>query len=119
LQRLLKRIRKGVQDQSNVDFLNNECYRKGRRIPWESGITVVTPLNKNRWNLNFEGILSFQRQQQAPLRIFISNYKWKDSEPTEEEALMILNQGDDSKILVPAIFMVVPGMPVVVNQNTY
>ena len=119
LQRLLKRIRKGVQDQSDVDFLNNEYYRKGRRIPWESGITVVTPLNKNRWNLNFEGILSFQRQQQAPLRIFISNHKWKDGEPTEEEALMILNQGDDSEISVPAIFMVVPGMPVVVNQNTH
>jgi hypothetical protein len=119
LQQLLKRIRKGVQDQSDVDFLNNECYRKGRRIPWESGITVVTPLNKNRWNLNFEGILSFQRQQQAPLRIFISNHKWKDGEPTEEEALMILNQGDDSEISVPAIFMVVPGMPVVVNQNIH
>ena len=32
---------------------------------------------------------------------------------------MILNQGDDSEILVPAIFMVVPGMPVVVNQNIH
>lgn len=119
LQRLLKRIRQGVQDQSDVELLNNECYREGRRIPWGSNITVVTPLNKNRWNLNFEGILSFQRQQQAPLRIFISEHKWKDGEPTEEEALMILNQGDDSEISVPAIFMFVPGMPVVVNQNIH
>ena len=37
----------------------------------------------------------------------------------EEEALIILNQGDDSKILVLAIFMVVPGMPVVMNQNIH
>jgi hypothetical protein len=119
LQRLLKRIRQGVQDKSDVELLNNECYREGRRIPWESNITVVTPLNKNRWNLNFEGILSFQKQHQAPLRIFISEHKWKDGEPTEEEALMMLNQGDDSEILVPAIFMFVPGMPIVVNHNTH
>jgi hypothetical protein len=119
LQRLLKRIRQGVQDKSDVELLNNECYHEGRRIPWESGITVVTPLNKNRWNLNFEGAFSFQEQQQAPLRIFISEHKWKDGEPTEEEALMVLSQGDDSEIPVPAIFTFVPGMPIVVNQNTH
>src|SRR4029434_3708746 len=39
--------------------------------------------------------------------------------PTEEEAIMILNQGDDSAIPVPAIFMFVPGMPAVVNHNTH
>lgn len=32
---------------------------------------------------------------------------------------MILNQGDDSVIPVPAILVFVPGMPVVVNQNTH
>ena len=100
-------------------MLNNECYREGRQIPWESGITVVTPLNKNRWNLNFEATLSFQNQNQAPIRIFISEHKWRDEEPTEQEAVMILNQGDNSEVSVPAIFMFVPGMPVVVNQNTH
>ena len=101
-----------------TELLNNECYREGRRIPWESGITVVSPLNKNRWNLNFEATLAFQNQEQALLRIFISEHKWKDGEPTEE-AIMMLNQGDDSEIPVPAIFMFVPGMPVVVNKNTH
>lgn len=119
LQQLLKRIRQGVQDQSDLELLNNECYREDRRIPWESGITVVTPLNKNRWNLNFEATLAFQNQEHALLRIFISEHKWRDGEPTEEEATMILNQGDDSEIPVPAVFMFVPGMPVVVNQNTH
>jgi len=119
LQRLLKRIRQGVQDQSDLELLNNKCYSEGRRIPWESGITVVSPLNKNRWNLNFEATLSFQSQQQALLRIFISEHNWKDGEPTEEEAVMILNHGDNSEIPVPGIFMFVPGMPVVVNQNTH
>ncbi|KAF2175488.1 hypothetical protein K469DRAFT_724119 [Zopfia rhizophila CBS 207.26] len=83
------------------------------------GITVVTPLNRNRWNLNVEATLSFQRERHAQLRIFISEHKWTSGEPTEEEALMILSQGDDSAIPVPAIFMFVPGMPVVVNENTH
>jgi hypothetical protein len=119
LQRLLARIRQGVQDHSDLEFLNSRCYKENRHIPWELGITVVTPLNRNRWNLNIEAVLSFQRQKQAMLRIFISEHKWKDDQPTEEEALMIFNQGDDSSIPVPAIFMFVPGMPVVVNQNTH
>jgi hypothetical protein len=119
LQRLLTRIRQGVQDHSDLEYLNSRCYKESRCIPWELGITVVTPLNRNRWNLNIEAVLSFQRQKQALLRIFISEHKWKDGQPTEEEALMIFNQGDDSSIPVPAIFMFVPGMPVVVNQNTH
>jgi hypothetical protein len=64
-------------------------------------------------------VLSFQRQKKVLLRIFISQHKWKDGQPTEEEALMIFNQGDDSSIPVPAIFMFVTGMPVVVTQNTH
>src|SRR5579871_4955239 len=80
LQRLLKLIRQGIQDKSDLEMLNNECYQEGRRIPWESGIKVVTPLNDNRWHLNFEATLSFQNQEQTFLRIFISEHKWKDGE---------------------------------------
>jgi hypothetical protein len=119
LQRLLTRVRQGVQDQSDLELLNRTCYREDRQIPWESGITVVTPLNRNRWNLNIEASLCFQKERRAPLRIFISDHRWKDGEPSEEEAVMILNQGDDSAIPVPAVLMFVPGMPVVVNQNTH
>ncbi|KAM4061443.1 PIF1-like helicase [Hirsutella rhossiliensis] len=119
LQRLLRRIRQGVQDRSDLDLLNSRCHREGRRIPWETGITVVTPLNRNRWNLNMEASLAFQTQQRSTLRIFLSEHKWKDGLPTEEEAVMMLNQGDDSAIPVPAVFMFVPGMPVVVNHNTH
>jgi hypothetical protein len=80
---------------------------------------VVTPLNRNRWNLNTEATLSFQTQHKSLLRIFISEHKWKNGQPTEEEALMMLNHGDNSSIPVSAVFMLVPGMPVVVNQNTH
>ncbi|RKK17328.1 hypothetical protein BFJ67_g17724 [Fusarium oxysporum f. sp. cepae] len=119
LQRLLKRIRSGVQDRTDLDLLNSRCYREGRRIPWETGITVVTPLNRNRWNLNMEAALSFQVQQRSMMRVFISEHKWREGLPTEEEAIMMLNQGDDSAIPVPGVFMFVPGMPVVVNHNTH
>ncbi len=115
LQRLLRRIRLGVQDHRDLELLNTKCYREDKRIPWETDITVVTPLNRNRWNLNMEASLSFQKQHHATLRLLISEL----SQPSEEEAWMILNQGDDSSIPVPAIFMFVPGMPVVVNYNTH
>lgn len=119
LRDLLTRIRHGVQDWSDVEFLNSTCYQEGRRIPWETGITVVTPLNRNRWNLNIEATIAFRKQHQAPLHIFVSEHKWKDGEPAEDEALMMLGQGDDSAIPVPGIFKFVPGMPIVVNRNTY
>ncbi|XP_044714717.1 PIF1-like helicase domain-containing protein [Hirsutella rhossiliensis] len=117
--RFTTRIRQGVQDRTDLDLLNSRCYREGRRIPWETGITVVTPLNRNRWNLNMEASLAFRVQQRSTMRIFISEHKWKEGLPTEEEAIMILNQGDDSAIPVPAVFMFVAGMPVVVNHNTH
>ncbi|KAK2684708.1 hypothetical protein QWA68_016710 [Fusarium oxysporum] len=75
LQRLLKRIRLGVQDRTDLELLNSRCYREDRRIPWETGITVVTPLNRNRWNLNMEATLAFQILQQSIMRIFISEHK--------------------------------------------
>ncbi|EXU94845.1 helitron helicase-like domain protein [Metarhizium robertsii] len=118
LQGLLTRIRQGSQTQADLDLLNDRCYEEGKRIPWETGITVVTPLNRNRWNLNMEATVAFQRQRQATLRIFLSEHKWVDGQPTEEEAIMMQSQGDDSGIPVPSVFMFVPGMPIVVNKNT-
>ncbi|OAQ58651.1 ATP-dependent DNA helicase PIF1 [Pochonia chlamydosporia 170] len=119
LQQLLKRIRRGVQNRTDLDLLNSRCYREDRPIPWETGITVVTPLNRNRWNLNMEATLSFQRQHRETMRIFISEHRWKDGQASEEEAILMLNHGDNSAIPVPAIFMFVPGMPIVVNHNTH
>ncbi|EKG15764.1 hypothetical protein MPH_07199 [Macrophomina phaseolina MS6] len=43
------------------------------------------------------------------LRTFISEHRWKDGQPTGEEALMTLSQEDDSAIPVPAVFMFAPG----------
>ncbi|KJK84974.1 hypothetical protein H633G_11199 [Metarhizium anisopliae BRIP 53284] len=66
-----------------------------------------------------EAALSLQVQRRSMMRIFLSQHKWKNGPPTEEEATMMLNQGDDSAIPVPGVFMFVPGMPVVVNRNTH
>ncbi|XP_044717892.1 PIF1-like helicase domain-containing protein [Hirsutella rhossiliensis] len=119
LQRLLGRIRRGEQDRSDMELLNSRCHRPGRRIAWETGVTVVTPLNRNRWNLNLEAALAFRAQQRTAARVFLSEHKWKGGEPSEEEAVLMLGQGDDSATAVPAVFLFVPGMPVVVNQNTH
>ena len=67
-------------------LLNHACFQEGQHIPWESGITAVTPLNRNRWNLNIEATLSFQKQRRAQLRIFISQHQWKGGQPTEKES---------------------------------
>ncbi|XP_044715953.1 tetratricopeptide repeat domain-containing protein [Hirsutella rhossiliensis] len=74
---------------------------------------------RNRWNLNLEAALVFRARQQTAARIFLSEHKWRDGTPTEEEAVLMLGQGDDSATPVPAVFLFVPGMPVVVNQNTH
>ncbi|KAM4063272.1 PIF1-like helicase [Hirsutella rhossiliensis] len=119
LRRLLGRIRRGEQDRSDLELLNSRCYRPGRRIPWETGLTVVTPLNRNRWNLNLEAALAFRAQRRTAARVFLSEHRWKEGVPTEEEAALMLGYGDDSATPVPAVFVFVPGMPVVVNQNTH
>ncbi|KID83958.1 arrestin domain-containing protein [Metarhizium guizhouense ARSEF 977] len=116
---LLTRIRQGSQTRADLDLLNDRCYKEGRRIPWETGIIVVTPLNRNRWNLNMEATIAFQEQRRCLMRIFLSEHKWRNGPPTEEEAITMQSQGDDSSTPVPAIFMFVPGMPIVVNQNTH
>ncbi|KAF5252653.1 hypothetical protein FOXYS1_14622 [Fusarium oxysporum] len=87
---------------TRVEFLNSNGYHEERRIPWES-----------------EATLAFQRQRHAPLHTFVSEHKWKDGKPTEEEAVMMLGQGDDSAISVPAVFMFVLGMLVVVKQDMH
>lgn len=120
LQRLLTRIRQGQQDESDMELLNSRCFQEGRAIPWSKGITVVTPLNSNRWSLNMDAVLAFQRHHQKPVRIFLPQHRWGKPSTlpvTEEEATLMASVGDDSKICVPAMFMFVPGMPVVVTKN--
>lgn len=39
LQRLLRRIRLGVQDHTDLEPLNTRCHQEGRRISWETGVT--------------------------------------------------------------------------------
>lgn len=63
--------------------------------------------------------LWYQAQHKAQLRIFVSGHKWTGGRPTEEEAVIILSYGDDGSVPIPAIFMFVPGMPVVVNRSLY
>ncbi|KAM4067987.1 hypothetical protein HRG_009706 [Hirsutella rhossiliensis] len=60
-------------------------------IVTEWAFTVVTPLNRNRWNLNMEANLAFRVQDRSTMRTFISEHRWKEGLPKEEEAIMMLN----------------------------
>lgn len=119
LRGLLSRIRNGQQDMNDLNLLNQSCYRPGQRISWAPDLTVVTPLNRNRWNLNIEATIASQQQQGCQMRIFLSEHHWVNGNPTEAEAIEMLSRGDDSDSAVPGIFMFVPGMPVAVNINTH
>jgi len=84
--------------------------------PTMTRVRLVECVLFHGWFSCLEGFCCiFQRECQALLRIFISEHKWKNSQPTEEEAIIILNQGDDSSIPVPAVFMFVLEMSVIVN----
>jgi len=48
----------------------------------------------------------------------MSKPRGKDAQSTEAETPTILSQGDDSSIPVPAVFVLVPGMPIV-NLNSH
>ncbi|KAF5609189.1 PIF1 [Fusarium pseudoanthophilum] len=80
---------------------------------------MVRPLIRNRWNLNIEATLACRKQRHRQVRIFVSEQKWKDYKPTEEEVIVMLGQGDDSAILVPVFFILVTSMPVILNENTH
>ncbi|KAM4061761.1 PIF1-like helicase [Hirsutella rhossiliensis] len=69
--------------------------------------------------LNSRGGARVPGAARTAARIFLSEHKWREGLPTEEEAVLMLCQGDDSATPVPAVFVFVPGMPVVVNQNTH
>ncbi|KJZ69333.1 hypothetical protein HIM_11273 [Hirsutella minnesotensis 3608] len=86
---------------------NHDRGDAGRANACSRGPGAAEIVETNRWNLNMEASLAFQVRQRSMMRIFISEHKWKDGMPTEEEAIMIMNHGDDSAIPVPAIFMLV------------
>ncbi|KAM4062088.1 hypothetical protein HRG_008940 [Hirsutella rhossiliensis] len=64
--------------------------------------------SRNRWKLHLEAA-----------RDFLSKNKQKEGAPIGEEAVLVLGYDDDSATLVPAVLVFVPGMPVVINQNTH
>ncbi|RSL77952.1 hypothetical protein CDV31_017297, partial [Fusarium ambrosium] len=67
-----------------------------------------------------DAVMGFQRHHQKPLRIFLPQHRWGKPSTlpvTEEEATLMASVGDDRKTCVPATFMFVPGMPVVVTKN--
>ncbi|KAH7024712.1 uncharacterized protein B0I36DRAFT_251114, partial [Microdochium trichocladiopsis] len=57
---LLERVRDGVQTQQDLDLLNTKLVDRSQ-ITFRDGLRVITPLNRNRWNLNMEAVVDWAR----------------------------------------------------------
>ncbi len=116
-QALLDRVRQGTQTADDRRLLNEVCYRPGEAIPWETDPTVVTPLNRHRWILNYDATIHFGQHHDTPLHIFLSEHNWKGA--TAGDWVDSLSLGDSSETAVPGLFFFAEGMPVVLNQTVW
>jgi hypothetical protein len=115
---LLDRVRAGLQTQQDLDLLNTKLVDRSE-IAFHSGLRAITPLNRNRWNLNMEAVVDWARFNKRHISIFVSAHAWRSRTMSPSEIARTIEQGDDSVCKVPGIFFYAQGMPVVVNKNFY
>ena len=115
---LLDRVRAGLQTQQDLDLLNTKLVDRSE-IAFHSGLRAITPLNRNRWNLNTEAVVDWARFNKRHISIFVSAHTWRSGTMSPSEIARTIEQGDDSVCKVPGIFFYAKGMPVVVNKNVY
>lgn len=115
---LLDRVRAGLQTRQDLDLLNAKLVDRSE-IAFHSGLRAITPLNRNRWNLNTEAVVDWARFNKRHISIFVSAHAWRSGTMSPSEIARTIEQGDDSVCKVPGIFFYAQGMPVVVNKNVY
>ncbi|KAF2176070.1 hypothetical protein K469DRAFT_723381 [Zopfia rhizophila CBS 207.26] len=109
--------------------INKQLYMLRGSAQDFSGIPIIIFLEDFHHAKKFTTIVILKKQicAAADLRLQqlltrVRRIPWEsgitNGQPTEEEAFMILSYGDDSSILIPAVFMFVPGIPVV-NGASY
>ncbi|KAG6996878.1 ATP-dependent DNA helicase pfh1 [Fusarium oxysporum f. sp. conglutinans] len=89
------------------------------QIAFKDGLRAITPLNRNRWNLNMEAVADWARFNKRHISIFVSTHTWRSGTLSQNEIARTIEQGDDSNCKVPGVFFYAQGMPVVVNKNIY
>jgi hypothetical protein len=114
---LLTKLRKFEQDETDLAVLNSRVLDRSS-IPYDDELRVITPLNRHRWDLASQAVLAWAVEKGKPVSIFLSGHKW-DYKPSEEEMTRAFEQGDDIECPIPSILYFAPGMPVIVNENTY
>jgi hypothetical protein len=114
---LLTKLRNFEQDETDLALLNSRVLDRSS-IPYDNELRVITPLNRHRWDLTAQAVLAWAMEKGKPVSIFLSGHKW-DYKPSEAEMTRAFEQGDDIDCPIPSIFFFAPGMPVMVNENTY
>lgn len=99
---LLDRVRAGLQTQQDLDLLNAKLVDRSE-IAFHSGLRAVTPLNRNRWNLNTEAVVDWARFNKRHISIFVSGHTWRSGTMSPSEIARTIEQGDDSVCKVPGI----------------
>ncbi|KAI8711065.1 hypothetical protein NCS52_01481800 [Fusarium sp. LHS14.1] len=115
---LLDRVQAGTQTNKDLDLLNTRLVDHSQ-ITFKDGLRAITPLNRNRWNLNMEALVDWARFHRRHVSIFISTHTWRSRALSLQEVVQTIEQGDNSSCKIPGVFFYAQGMPVVVNKNIY
>jgi hypothetical protein len=97
----------------------NKCYDPDKTLDFTEGRRAITPLNKHRWDMTLHAGLSFGKEHNQKVSIFLSAHSWKTRHPTDDEIEATMQMGDDGQLPIPGMFIYAEGMPVIVNQNKY
>ncbi|KJZ68594.1 hypothetical protein HIM_12014 [Hirsutella minnesotensis 3608] len=115
---LLDRVRAGTQTIEDLDLLNTKLVDRSQ-ITFKDDLRAITPLNRNRWNLNMEAVVDWARFHRRHISVFVSTHTWRSRALSQQEVAHTIEQGDNSNCKIPGVFFYAQGMPVVVNKNTY
>jgi hypothetical protein len=116
LREMLQELRDGNPTEKYQRKLNDKVITTEGQINWEE-FRAITPTNTTRWRLNMDAVIGFARARNQPVRIFISDHNWADTNQSQKAAT--ISFGDNSWTDIPGIFFYTDGMPILTNKNQY
>ena len=118
LKAFLKRLRRGEQTEANFSMLKERVATDACKA-FSTGLRAITPLNRNRWQLNIAAVVEWARYHRKHISIFLSTHAWDSATTSEDEMLHTVAYGDDSKVHIPGIFPFASGITVVLTKNIF
>lgn len=116
LREMLQELRAGSPTEKYQRNLNAKVITTEGQIDWEE-YRAITPTNTTKWRLNMDAVIGFARARNQPVRIFISDHNWADTNQYQKAAT--ITHGDNSWTNIPGIFFYTDGMPILTNKNQY